>query len=435
MPIKEVKEVCFVGAGTMGCYNSLITALAGYQVKLFDISEEALSNSPQRQRDWGPTLEEYGVCKPEDIETALTRITRTTDPVEAARNADFLSESVFERLDLKRETHRQFDELLPPHAIMTTNTSTLLLSDIESAVKRGDKFAAMHFHQPSLLVDIVAGPRTAPATIDIVKRFVTSQGQVYVILKKECEGYLHNAMFSGLLGTAMMLSVLLNVDYREVDRAWMLNQNSEVGPFGMLDFVGLNLVYDIFEESSKKEDAPSPEITKAIGDFLQPYIDNNHLGVKTGRGFYTFPEPEFQQPEFLAGKKENEALSKPMVNGLLATALTLVAEGYADKEDVDKSWMLTHNPEIGPFGVIDKLGLDVVKKDLEERAEQMEAMMGNPGTVLEATELAVSLLNPLIEKGDLGVKAGRGFYSYPDPEYKQSDFLGVDKINLFGRAV
>lgn len=435
MTIEEVKKVCFVGAGTMGSYNSLITALAGYNVTLYDASAEALEQSPNRQRYWGPVLNDIDVGTPEDVEAAISRITRTTDPEEAAQNADFLSESVFEQLALKREIHAQFDKLLPPHAIMTTNTSTLLLSDIESAVQRGERFAAMHFHQPSPLVDIVAGPRTAPGTIDIVKRFVKSQGQIYVVLKKERGGYLHNAMFAGLLGTAMMLSVLMGVDFRDVDRAWIINQKVQRGPFAMMDAVGLNVVYDVFDEMSKKEDGPSPEILMAVRDFLQPYIDQGNLGIKTGQGFYSYPDPEYSKPEFLTDQVENEELSKPMVNGLLATALTLAAEGYADMHDVDRSWMITHSPDCGPFGVIDQVGLDLVKQNLQERAEQMETLLGNPGTYLEDTEVAFRILNPLIENGDLGVKSGKGFYTYPNPEYQQPGFLGIEKASLFGGAV
>jgi 3-hydroxybutyryl-CoA dehydrogenase len=331
---------------------------------------------------------------------------------------------VFERLDLKRQTHRQFEKLLPEHAIMTTNTSTLLLSDIESAVKRRDKFAAMHFHQFTPLVDIVAGPRTSPDTMDIVKRFVKSQGQIYVVLKKEREGYLHNAMFVGLLGTALMLAAVLKIDFKKIDRAWMLNQNAMAGPFGMLDSVGLNLVVDILGESAIKEKAASPEIIAAIGNLLQPNIESGNLGVKTGRGFYEYPDPEFLQPEFVADVKEDKTLSGPMVSSVLSTALTLVVEGYADPQNVDKSWMLTHSPECGPFGTIDTIGLDVVKKDLQERAEQIEAMMGNPGTVAETTKIATDFLDSYIQKGELGVKTGKGFYSYPDPDYQKSDFLG-----------
>jgi 3-hydroxybutyryl-CoA dehydrogenase len=423
MPIKEIKKVCYVGAGTMGCYNSLISSLAGYEVTLYDISEQALENAPQNQLNWAEILAEREIAEPGAVEAASARITRTSDPQKATQGADLLSESVFERLDLKRETHRKFEQLLPTHAIMTTNTSTLLLSDIESAVKRGGKFAAMHFHQFTPLVDIVAGPRTTPESIDIIKRFIKSQDQVYIVLKKERAGYLHNDMFSSLLSTAIMLAVLLKVDFRDVDRAWMLNQNSEAGPFFMLDNVGLNLIVDIFEHKSKQEDAAGPEIQAAIKDFLRPYIESGNLGVKTGRGFYNYPDPEFIEPEFLAGVEENKDLSGPMINSVLASALALVAEGYADLEDVDRSWMLTHNPERGPFGTIDSIGLDVVRKNLEERALFIEAMLGNPGTVIEATKIATDFLENYIDNGHLGVKAGKGFYYYPDPAYKKSDFL------------
>ncbi len=92
MTIEEVKKVCFVGAGTMGSYNSLITALAGYNVTLYDASAEALEQSPNRQRYWGPVLNDIDVGTPEDVEAAISRITRTTDPEEAAQNADFCSE-------------------------------------------------------------------------------------------------------------------------------------------------------------------------------------------------------------------------------------------------------------------------------------------------------------------------------------------------------
>jgi 3-hydroxybutyryl-CoA dehydrogenase len=281
----------------------------------------------------------------------------------------------------------------------------------------------MHFHQFTPLVDIVAGPRTSPETIDIIKWFIKSQNQVYVHLKKEREGYLHNDMFGALLSTAITLAVLLQVDFREVDRSWMLNQNTEAGPFFMMDHVGLNVIVDIFENKSLQEDALSPEIQNAIRDFLQPYIESGNLGVKTGKGFYTYPEPEFMEPEFLAGKQENKDLSRPMINSVLASALALAAEGYADLEDVDRSWMLTHNPDCGPFGTIDTIGLDVVTNDLEERAAFIEALLGNPETVTEATKIATDFLKTRIKKGHLGVKAGRGFYTYPDPAYKNPDFL------------
>ncbi len=422
VPIDGIKRVCFVGAGTMGCYNSLISSIAGYDVVLYDISDEVLERVPERHREWGAFLIEQGTMDQEKLEAGLSRVRRTTDPIEAAQNSDLLSESVFERLELKRQVHRQFDALLSPHAIMTTNTSTLLLSDIESAVCRGDKFAAMHFHQPSTLVDIVAGPRTSPETIDTVKRFVQSQGQSYILLKKERAGYLHNAMYSSLLGTAMILVVVGGADFQDVDRAWMLNQNSEVGPFGMMDFVGLNIVMDAIEGTIERDDEMMGG-AKLLRDFLGTYIERGDLGVKTGRGFYTYPEPAFQKPDFMAGREENGELGSALLNSVISIALTLVIEGYADMEDVDRSWMLTHNPEIGPFGMMDNKGLDIVSQEIEDRAKMIELLMGSTEIVTETTKMTTDFLRSYIERGELGVSSGKGFYTYPKPAYTKPGFL------------
>ncbi|MCP4755472.1 MAG: hypothetical protein GY866_31805 [Proteobacteria bacterium] len=109
MQAKTIKKVCFLGAGTMGCFNSLLAAAAGYDVFGYDISEDALKRVPERQREWGEALMERRSWDRDYLEAALSRVTLTTDPEEAAGDADFLSESVFERLDLKRNTHAQFE--------------------------------------------------------------------------------------------------------------------------------------------------------------------------------------------------------------------------------------------------------------------------------------------------------------------------------------
>lgn len=415
MPIDEIKKVAFIGGGTMGSFNSMVAAVAGYEVTVFDVSQEALKNVPDRQREWGEALIEFWQRPRVEIEAGLKRVRLTTDPAEAVKDADLLSESVFERLKLKRQTHQKFDELCPPKTIMTTNTSTLLVSEIESAVRRGDKFAAMHFHQPGVLVDLVAGPRTAPETMDILKRYIKSLGMTYVLLKKERAGYLHNAMFVAFLGTALMLKVLEGHEIEDIDRAWMLNQKSETGPFGMMDHVGFNVILDISEDQEGQADV-SPLGGSAMADLFRPYVERGELGVKTGKGFYTYPDPAFAKPEFLEGRRENTQASEAMVNSILAVALSLVIDGHADLEDVDRSWMLTHSPEIGPFGHMDEKGLDVLHDELEAHVKGNELLK-------ESFKPASAYLKGCIERGELGVKTGKGFYTYPDPEFKKPEFL------------
>ena len=414
MPIDEIKKIAFIGGGTMGSFNSMVAAVAGYDVTVFDVSEEALQNIPARQKEWGELLIENWQLPRERIEAGLERVRMTTDPAEAVRDADLLSESVFERLDLKRDIHTQFDQLCPAKTIMTTNTSTLLLSDIESAVQRGDKFAAMHYHQPSVLVDLVAGPRTSPETMDILKRYIKSTGMTYVLLKKERAGYLHNAMFGALLGTAMMLKVVGGEEIEDIDRAWMLNQKSDVGPFAMMDHVGFNVIMDISEDQESFDDMPLEN--ELMGNLFRPYVERGELGMKTGKGFYSYPDPAFSKPEFLEGQQENTQISKAMANAVLSTAMSLVIDGHADMEDVDRCWMLTHDPEIGPFGMMDKKGLDVLHAEIEESVKE------NP-ILEEPLKPIFAFLKTFIEKGELGAKAGKGFYSYPNPEFKIPGFL------------
>jgi len=416
MKIGKIKKVLYAGAGTMGCYNSLVSALAGYDVVLYDISPDALEASIQRQKNWIPQLVELKRADEKTIEEAIESILRTTDLVKAAGDADLLSESVFEQRELKRQVHQELDRLLPPHAIMTTNTSTLLVSEIEDAVQRGDKFAAMHYHQPSLLVDLMAGPRTSARTMDILKSFTLSQGQVFIEIKKERPGYIHNALYGRLLGSAMFLAALGLGTVEDIDRAWMISQNAKAGPFGMMDYVGLNVVNDATRANMEKAGG-NEEIQSLILGLIKPLIDRGDLGIKTGRGFYRYPDPTFSRSEFTAGCEPVPELKEALTNAVFSEAMLMVREEFAGVEDVDRCWMLTHNPKWGPFGMIDREGLKIVKERIEERGRQLDFLAEEAGKI-------GGFLQSYIDQGYLGEKSGRGFYAYPDPAYSRKDFIG-----------
>ena len=202
---------------------------------------------------------------------------------------------------MKREVHMELDELCPPKTIQTTNTSSLLLSDIESVVNRGDKFAAFHFNGGTPLLDITGGPRTSPATIDILKRFAKSIGLRPVVIQKEKDGYLSNSILISIAMTALLLVIDGHAEVADVDRSYMMVHGQERGPFAMMDGVGLNVMLDIFEEKAQRTPGKSSELRKVV-DFLRPFIDRGELGVKTGKGFYSYPNPAFLKPDFLKGE-------------------------------------------------------------------------------------------------------------------------------------
>jgi len=414
MPIEEIKTVCFVGAGTMGCVNSLVAAISGYSVVIYDVAEDYLNQVPERHREIAAFLIDNGLCTPEIVSQAFKRVTLSPDLGQATANADLVSESVFERLDLKRKVHQTLDELCPPHTILTTNTSALLVSDIEDAVQRGDRFAALHSHLGSLLIDIVGGPRTTPETIDILKRYVLSLGGIPLVLKKEHPGYVFNAMIGPLNTMAMLLVIAGHATIEEVDRAWMFYRKAPIGLFAIMDFVGLNVIFDSLHQ--KAPDAYIEKLKAIMIPFLAPYIEKGELGVKTGKGFYNYPDPAFQQSKFLDNHTNLTAHYHALISTLIQNGILITLNGVAQPVDIDRAWMAAMNLDIGPFGILDQMGIDEFLSILKQQLEK-ELLLPENAAQAEA------YLQPYVARNELGEKSGKGFYSYPDPQYKKPGFL------------
>lgn len=415
MRSKEIRKVCFVGAGTMGAANSLIAAASGYEVTVYDSSPAALKTLPARYQAATDFLLAHPAFNKWPVEGAAARVTLTTDPFLAARDADLLSESVSERLEVKRSVHRQFDALCPPHAIMTTNSSTLAVSAIETAVQRGERFAALHYHLCSRLVDIMKGTRTSEETIAVLRQYVLRCNTIPMVLRKEKAGYLYNSFLTSLLWAAIMLVAEGQGSPADVDRAWMAGMQpwTGPGPFGIIDSIGIDVVYDATRQSKDI----SRETSAQMVAFLKPYVDRNELGMKSGRGFYGYPNPAYEEAGFVGAVPGDERLCRNLVTHMVVTALMLVIDGYADACEIDRAWLVAqefHHADIGPFGLLDQRGLDRFLGDLDE----ISGIVGD-----DQKGKIADFLKPYIQRGALGMQAGKGFYTYPDPVYRKPGFL------------
>ena len=356
MTIEEIRTVCFVGAGTMGCANSLIAAVNGYDVTIYDVTKESLAKIPETQKAMAAYLVGSAYCSEEDIAAGFARIACVVDLATATADADLVSESVFEELSLKRKVHKQLDEICPAKTILTTNTSALLVSDIEDAVERGDRFAALHSHLGSPLVDIVGGPRTSAATIDVLERYVLSVKGVPLVLHKENPGYALNAMLGPVLTTAKLLVIDGVASIEDVDRAWMLHRKASIGPFGLMDAFGLNLIYDSWHH--RQSDVIRAALKPKVLAFVTPYIERGELGQKTGKGFYSYPDPAYGEPGFLGGKPDVAVPHYAMTVALVGNAIVLAANDVLAPEEIDRAWMVGMSLDTGPFGILDDMGID-----------------------------------------------------------------------------
>ena len=303
MQITDLKNVLIVGGGTMGQQIGFQCAAHGYTVTIYDVAREALESAPRRLEEYAGQLVGAGHLSQEAARTALGKIAFSMDARQAAVEVDLLNESVPEDPVLKGKVFAQFNQLCPARTIFTTNTSLLVPSLIADATGRPDRFAALHFHQPvwiSNVADVMPHPGTSPQVVTLLRDFARSINQIPLVLNKENYGYVFNAMYSGLNAAAISLAANSVASVADIDRSWMAIMKMGIGPLGMLDMVGLDTAWHITEYWANVTQDPQ---TRKNADFLKKeYIDKGWLGIKSGRGFYTYPDPAFQAPDFLSGE-------------------------------------------------------------------------------------------------------------------------------------
>jgi len=211
-----------------------------------------------------------------------------------------VSESVPEDPDLKGRVFGQLNTLCPERTIFTTNTSTLVPSMFAQATGRPEKFLAYHFHDIRMtnVVDIMPHPGTSPEFVELVKEFAERTGLSPIVLHKENVGYVFNSMFTSLNDSALTLASSGIASVEDIDRVWMGVMHMPIGPFGIMDSVGLETVWHITNYWAKNTGDPQ-KIKNA--EFVNKYVDRGELGQKTRKGFYTYPNPLFASPDFLKG--------------------------------------------------------------------------------------------------------------------------------------
>ena len=301
MTADSIQRVLIIGAGTMGQQIGMQCALFGLDVVLYD-------TSPKAREAVLPSLRAYlvapvaaSVFTTDQVEAAFTRLTITNDAKAAAAEIDLVSESIPEDPKLKGAVLGEFHRLCPPRTIFTTNTSTLAPSQFAQATGRPERFAAFHFHTPvwyANVVDVMPHPGTAPDVVEILGSFAGRIGQIPIVLHEEHRGYIFNSMLNVLLAEALTMAATGVASPEEIDRAWMGVTKMGIGPFGIIDLVGVDTVWKITDYWAGK--AFWMRHLRRNATYLKAFVDRGELGSKTGRGFYQYPNPRFQDATFLS---------------------------------------------------------------------------------------------------------------------------------------
>jgi 3-hydroxybutyryl-CoA dehydrogenase len=152
------------------------------------------------------------------------------------------------------------------------------------------------------VVDVMPHPGTNPAVTQLVHDFAVSIGQIVIMLHRESNGYVFNAMIANLLTTAMTLATTDVAGIEDIDRAWMGVTLMPIGPFGIMDQMGLKTVWNVTDYMARHVQGAQADQIKANADFLKQYVNRGELGAKTKKGFYSYPMPKYTQPGFLTGE-------------------------------------------------------------------------------------------------------------------------------------
>lgn len=295
-----IENVCVAGSGVLGFQIAFQTAFKGYKVSLYDINEKAIENAKKKWDDLANIYQNTLGVSAASLDKAKHNMSYYTDLAEATKNADLVIEAVPEDPKIKMAFYNQLSSVAPEKTIFASNSSTLLPSKLANATKRPKKFLALHFANEIWIhntAEVMGSEQTDPEVFDLVVSFAESIGMVALSLKKEQPGYILNSLLVPFLEAATNLVVNDVTDYSTVDKTWMIATGAPMGPFAILDIVGITTVYNI--NKIKADSLKDPMAIKTIAYLKSEFIDKNKLGVSTNQGFYSYPNPAYKDKDFL----------------------------------------------------------------------------------------------------------------------------------------
>jgi len=283
----EIRTITVLGAGTMGRGIAHVAATGGYETCLFDISGDALE---QARIEIHGNLEkgvELGKVDPAIAQRARELLDFQQELGSAVSKADLVIEAVPESMELKIDTFQSVVQSAPEHALLASNTSALSITEMAGSLDRPERFAGMHFFNPvhlMRLVELVKGLETDWETLQALRDVAETMGKE-VVEVKESPGFV-TSRINALIGNEAFRMLQEGVaSASDIDKALKLGLNHPMGPFEMIDLVGLDVRLSVLER-----------LSRSLGDLYRPnnlfqqYVQAGRLGRKVGRGVYEYDE-------------------------------------------------------------------------------------------------------------------------------------------------
>ncbi|MDW6059878.1 3-hydroxyacyl-CoA dehydrogenase family protein [Streptomyces sp. FXJ1.4098] len=280
------RKLVVIGAGLMGSGIAQVSAQAGWDVVLRDVTDEALRRGTDAIRASYDKFVAKGKLDAEAAEQALARITTTTE-LDAAADADVVVEAVFEKIEVKREIFRTLDGLVKDETILASNTSAIPITKIAAATERPERVVGTHFFSPvpmMQLCELVRGYKTSDETLAAAREFAESVGKTCIVVNRDVAGFVTTRLISALVVEAAKLYESGVATAEDIDTACKLGFGHAMGPLATADLTGVDILLhateNIYTESQDEKFAP-PEVMRRM-------VDAGDIGRKSGGGFYRY---------------------------------------------------------------------------------------------------------------------------------------------------
>ncbi|MEC0243675.1 3-hydroxyacyl-CoA dehydrogenase [Paenibacillus dokdonensis] len=295
------KHVTVAGSGVLGSQIAFQTAFHGYQVRVYDINDQALEKAKERLAGLQKVYKDFFKDEAK-AEAASQRFTFSSDLAEAVKNADLIIEAIPEVVDIKTNFYKQLSPLAPEKTIIVTNSSTMVPSQFAEYTGRPEKFLALHFANEvwkNNTAEIMGHAGTDWEIEQEIIDFAASIGMVPLHIKKEQPGYILNSLLVPFLDAAEMLWINDIADPETIDKTWMIATGAPTGPFAILDVVGIQTAYNIALGKAQADPSPDNKFRKMADILKAEFLDKGKTGQGSGEGFYKYPNPAYADPNFL----------------------------------------------------------------------------------------------------------------------------------------
>ncbi|MEV7725877.1 3-hydroxyacyl-CoA dehydrogenase family protein [Streptomyces sp. NPDC101733] len=277
-------KLAVIGAGLMGSGIAQVSAQAGWDVVLRDVTDAALTRGTDGIKASYDRFVAKGKLTAEDAEAALARITTTTE-LEAVADVDIVVEAVFEKIEIKHEIFRALDKIVREDAVLASNTSAIPITKIAAATERPERVVGAHFFSPvpmMQLCELVRGYKTSDETLATTRAFAESVGKTCIVVNRDVAGFVTTRLISALVVEAAKLYESGVASAEDIDIACKLGFGHAMGPLATADLTGVDILLhatsNIYTESQDEKFAP-PELMRRM-------VDAGDIGRKSGRGFY-----------------------------------------------------------------------------------------------------------------------------------------------------